>query len=94
VGRTDSIQKNHVLSFYCYFRHLARDTVHFDIKGTFVPGQSGGLRDKSISFSVRTLPKLLNGAFFTKNFYRKVALKNHINPFLKFKIVNTQLIMC
>ncbi len=66
----------------------------FITKGTFVPGQSGGLRDKSISFSVRTLPKLLNGAFFTKNFYRKVALKNHINPFLKFKIVNTQLIMC
>ncbi len=44
-------------------------------------------------FSARTLPKLLNGAFFTKNLYRKVALKNHINPFLKFKIVNTQLIM-
>ena len=45
------------------------------------------------SFSTRTLPKLLNGVFFAKIVYMKVALKNHINPFLKFKIVNTQLIM-
>jgi hypothetical protein len=37
--------------------------------------------------------KLLNGVFFIKIFYRKVALKNHINLFLKFKIINTQLIM-
>ncbi len=55
--------------------------------------RSGGLGEKGTSYSVRTLPKLLNGAFFTKIFYRKFALKNHINPFLKFKIVNNQLIM-
>ncbi len=30
---------------------------------------------------------------FFKIFYRKIALKNHISPFLKFKIVNTQLII-
>ena len=46
-----------------------------------------------VSFSARTFLKLLNGVFFAKILYRKVALKNHINPFLKFKIVNTQLIM-
>ena len=55
--------------------------------------RSGGLGEKGTSFSTRTLPKLLNGVFFAKIFYGKVALKNHINPFLKFKIVNTQLIM-
>ncbi len=53
----------------------------------------GGLGEKGTSYSARTLPKLLNGVFFTKIFYRKVALKNHINLFLKFKIVNNQLIM-
>jgi hypothetical protein len=37
------------------------------------------------SFSARMLPKLLNGAFFAKNFYMKVALKNHINPFFREK---------
>lgn len=52
-----------------------------------------GDRGDWLSFSARTLFKLLNDAFFAKNFYMKVALKNHINPFLKFKIVNTQLIM-
>jgi hypothetical protein len=52
-----------------------------------------GDRGDWLSFFARTLFKLLNGAFFTKNFYGKVVLKNHINPFLKFKIVNTQLIM-
>ena len=46
-----------------------------------------------VSFFAYTFPKLLNGASFIKIFYRKVALKNHINLFLKFKIVNTQLIM-
>ncbi len=51
------------------------------------------IEGESTSFSARTLSKLLNGAFFVKIFYRKVALKNHINPFLKFKIINTQLIM-
>ena len=47
-----------------------------------------------VSFSAHTLPELLNGAFFVKKFYRKVVLKNHINPFLKFKILNSQLIIC
>ncbi len=35
------------------------------------------------SFSARTLFKLLNGVFFTKNFYTKVAQKIHINLFFK-----------
>jgi hypothetical protein len=38
-----------------------------------------------LSFSSRTLFKLLNGVFFAKSFYTKVALKNHIDPFLKKK---------
>jgi hypothetical protein len=46
-----------------------------------------------VSFPALTFPELLNGVFFAKSFYTKVALKNHINPFLKFKIINTQLIM-
>ena len=46
-----------------------------------------------VSISTLTLSKLLNGVFFAKIFYRKVALKIHINLFFKFKIVNTQLIM-
>ena len=48
---------------------------------------------ENTSFFTRTLPKLLNGAYFVKIFYRKIAFKNHIDPFLKFKIVNTQLII-
>lgn len=48
---------------------------------------------KVVSFSACTFPELLNGVFFAKKIYTKVALKNHINPFLKFKIVYTQLIM-
>ena len=55
--------------------------------------RSGRLEIDCTSFSACTFPKLLNGAFFTKNFYRKDALKNHISSFLKFKIINTQLIM-
>ena len=51
------------------------------------------IEGESTSFSVRMFSKLLNGVFFIKIFYRKVALKNHINLFLKFKIINTQLIM-
>jgi hypothetical protein len=46
-----------------------------------------------VSISARTFLKLLNGVFFIKFFYKKVALKIHINLFFKFKIVNTQLIM-
>ena len=46
-----------------------------------------------VSFSARTLPKLLNVVFFAKIFYKKVALRNYINLFLKFKIINTQLII-
>ncbi|BAF21507.2 Os07g0467800 [Oryza sativa Japonica Group] len=45
-----------------------------------------------VSFSTRTLPEQLNGMFFCKNFLYEICLKNNINPFLKFKIVNTQLI--
>ena len=41
------------------------------------------------SFSACTLFKLLNGVFFAKLFYRKVALKNHINLFFKFFKANT-----
>ncbi|BAS73969.1 Os01g0709750 [Oryza sativa Japonica Group] len=40
-----------------------------------------------LSFSSRTLFKLLNGVFFAKSFYTKVALKNHIDPFLKKKLI-------
>jgi hypothetical protein len=39
-----------------------------------------------------TLLKLLNGVFHAKNFYMKVVLKYHINPFFKFVIIKTQLI--
>jgi hypothetical protein len=41
-----------------------------------------------LSFSVHTLPELVNSIFFIKISNRKVALKNHNNPFLKFKTVN------
>ena len=58
-----------------------------------LPRSFGEQRSEFLSFSARTLPELLNGAFFAKIFYRKITLKNHINLFLKFKIVNTQLIM-
>jgi hypothetical protein len=34
-----------------------------------------------VSFSVRTLPELLNDVFFEKKIYRKVALENHIDLF-------------
>ena len=51
-------------------------------------------REKRFSFFVCTLSELLNGVCFTKFIYRKVALKNHINQFFKFEIINTQLIMC
>ncbi|BAT17963.1 Os12g0602200, partial [Oryza sativa Japonica Group] len=44
---------------------------------------------KIVSFSARTFSELLNDMFFIKNLYMKVALKNHINLFLKFRIVNT-----
>jgi hypothetical protein len=44
----------------------------------------------SASFSTHTLFKLINGAFFfKKSFYTKVALKNHIDTFLKKNIANT-----
>mgnify|MGYP003702665719 CR=1 FL=1 len=33
--------------------------------------------------------KLLNGVFYPKTFYIKVALKHHINPFFKFVIIKT-----
>jgi hypothetical protein len=36
--------------------------------------------------------KLLNGAFRTKTFYMKVALKYQINPFFKFVIIKAQLV--
>ncbi len=64
-----------------------------NIYAAFFVMSSRRLGEKRISYSARMLPKLLNGVFFVKIFYRKVALKNHINPFLKFKIVNTQLII-
>jgi hypothetical protein len=40
-----------------------------------------------------TFFKLLNGTFRTKTFYMKVALKYHINIFLKFVIIKTQSII-
>ena len=45
-----------------------------------------------VSFSGRTLSKLLNGTFL-KKIYRKVALKIILILFLKINIVNIQLIM-
>ena len=41
------------------------------------------LTNPHLSFSACTLFKLLNGAFFKKKFYTKVALKNHLIHFLK-----------
>ena len=41
-----------------------------------------------------TLFKPLNGVFHAKTFYMKVVLKYEINPFFKFIIIKTQLIMC
>ena len=42
----------------------------------------------SPSFSAYTLFKLLNGVFFTKSFYTKVVLKNHIDSFFLKKLAN------
>ncbi len=41
----------------------------------------GVVPNSSLSFSARTLFKLLNGVFFKKSLYTKVTLKNHIDPF-------------
>ncbi len=46
-----------------------------------------------IIFHVHVSQIIKRCVFYKKNFYRKVALKNHISPFLKFEIINTQLIM-
>ena len=35
-------------------------------------------------FSMCTFLKLLNGTYFIKKIYRKIALKNYINPFSSF----------
>jgi hypothetical protein len=40
-----------------------------------------------LSFSARTLFKLLNGVIYAKTFYMKVVIKNHINPFFKKKLI-------
>lgn len=39
------------------------------------------------SFSMCTLPKLLNCTFFFKIFYRKFSFRNHINIFLIFWLI-------
>ena len=48
--------------------------------------------DEDKDFRV-TFFKLLNGAFRTKTFYIKVALKYRINLFFKFIIIKTQSII-
>ncbi len=40
-----------------------------------------------------TFSKMLNGVFYAKTFYTKVALKYHINLFFKFVIIKTQSII-
>ena len=40
-------------------------------------------------FHVHTFRITKRCVFFIKNLYTKVTLKNHINSFLKFKIVHT-----
>jgi Golgi nucleoside diphosphatase len=46
-----------------------------ETRAAFFVMSSGGLGEKRTSYSMRTLLKLLNGVFFVKIFYRKVALK-------------------
>jgi hypothetical protein len=55
---------------------------------------SGRKKESLSRFPRVRFPELLNGVFFLqKFFYRKVTLKIHMNPFLKFKIDNTKLII-
>ncbi len=59
-------------------------------KATFVRVRWG---EKALRFPRARFPNYRTVRFLQKNFYRKLALKNYINLFLKFKIVNTQFIM-
>ena len=70
------------------FSHI----LYISLKNVFICVLSWVIVCEFVSFSARTLPELLNGVYFAKKIIES-CLKNHINPFFKLKIVNTQLIM-